>query len=200
MATEVRLRDGSLAVTWALLPSDREGLRSEYEHLSPVSQRHRFLAPVPHLTEAMLDRLVDEVDGVDHVALVLFVLDDEHVGSPAGVARMIRYPDAPDAADVAVTVADRFQGRGVASALLDELLRQRPRGVTRIETEVAADNPASLAMLRRLGPTTVERDGGNLLAVTVELPPEPESPPAESDPEARQPRPEPLPDDPPSGS
>ena len=26
MATEVRLRDGSLAVTWSLLPSDREGL------------------------------------------------------------------------------------------------------------------------------------------------------------------------------
>ncbi len=194
MATEVRLRDGSLAVTWSLLPSDREGLSAEYERLSPETQRHRFLAPVPHLTEAMLDRLVDEVDGVDHVALVLFVLDDEHVGSPAGVARMIRYPDAPDTADVAVTVADRFQGRGVASALLDELLRQRPRGVTRIETEVAADNPASLAMLRRLGPTTVERDGGNLLAVTVELPPAPEPPPRDEDDPAAGP------DDSPPGS
>ena len=171
MATELRLRDGSAAMTWALLPTDREGLRAEYEHLSPESQRHRFLTPMPHLTDALLDSLVDDVDGVDHVALVLFVIDEDHVGQPAGVGRMIRYPDDPAAADVAVTVADAYQGRGVASALLAELLRQRPAGVERLETEVAADNPASLAMLRRLGPSTVTRDGGNLLRVTVELPP-----------------------------
>lgn len=171
MATELRLRDGSLGVTWALLPTDREGLRAEYELLSPETQRHRFLTPVPHLSDALLDRLVDDVDGVDHVALVLFVIDDEHVGHPAGLARMIRYPDDPTAADVAVTVADAFQRRGVASALLAELLRQRPVGVERLVTEVAADNPASLAMLRRLGPSTVTRDGGNLLRVSVELPP-----------------------------
>jgi ribosomal protein S18 acetylase RimI-like enzyme len=174
VATEVRLRDGSRAVIWGLLPSDREGLRLAYEHLSPEAQLHRFLTPVPHLTEGMLHHLVDEVDGVDHVALVCFVLDEHAVGEPAGVARMIRYGDDPRAADVAVTVADRHQGRGVASALLDELLRQRPVGVTRIVTEVAADNPASLAMLRRLGPTTVSHDGVNLLGVTVELPPAPD--------------------------
>lgn len=183
MATEARLRDGSLAVIWALLPTDREGLRAGYEHLSPESQRHRFLTPMPHLSEALLDRLVDDVDGVDHVAFVLFVIDDDHVGRPAGVARMIRYPDDPTAADVAVTVSDAFQGRGVASALLAELLRQRPVGVERIVTEVAADNPASLAMLRRLGPTTVTRDGGNLLSVTVELPPPAPVPPGSDSPD-----------------
>lgn len=173
MATEVRLRDGTLAVTWPLLPTDREGLRQEYERLSPETQRHRFLTPVPHLTEKMLQRLVDEVDGVDHVALVLFVIDDDYVGTPAGLARMIRYEDDPEAADLAVTVADHYQGRGVATALLAALLPERPTGVRRIVTEVAGDNPASLAMLRRLGPTTVVREGNNLLAVTVELPPAP---------------------------
>lgn len=172
MATEVRLRDGTQAITWALLPSDREGLREAYEHLSPSTKLHRFLAPVPHLTEAMLDRLVDEVDGVDHVALVLFVLDPDEDGAPAGLARMIRYQDQPTEADVAVTVADEFQGRGVATALLAELMRQRPVGVKRIVTEVAADNPASLSMLRRLGPTEVTNVGINRLRVTVELPEE----------------------------
>lgn len=176
MATEVRLRDGTHAVIWALLPSDREGIREAYEHLSPESQRHRFLTPVPHLTEEMLHHLVDEVDGVDHVALVLFVLDEAHLGEPAGVARMIRYAEDPTAADVAVTVIDEHQGRGVASALLAELLRQRPKGVVRIVTEVTADNQPSLAMLRRLGPTTVTREGHNLLGVIVELPPLAEDP------------------------
>jgi RimJ/RimL family protein N-acetyltransferase len=172
--SEVRLRDGTRAVIWSLLPGDREGLREAYEHLSPESQFHRFLAPVPHLTEAMLEHLVDEVDGVDHVARVLFVLGEDEVGLPAGLARMIRYADEPTEADVAVTVADEYQGRGVATALLAEMMLKRPAGVERIVTEVTADNPASLAMLRRLGPTTVERDGPNRLHVTVDLPPAPD--------------------------
>ncbi len=180
MATEVRLRDGTRAVIWSLLPGDREALREAYEHLSPESKLHRFLTPVPHLTETMLDHLVDEVDGVDHVARVLFVLEDSKLGVPAGVARMIRYTDEPTVADVAVTVADEFQGRGVASALLAELMDRRLEGVECILTEVVADNPASLAMLRALGPTTVESAGINRLRVSVKLPPvpEPARPPA----------------------
>jgi hypothetical protein len=50
VATELRLRDGTPAIVWSLLPSDREALRDAYEHLSPESQLHRFLTPVPHLT------------------------------------------------------------------------------------------------------------------------------------------------------
>jgi ribosomal protein S18 acetylase RimI-like enzyme len=174
VATEVRLRDGTHAVVWSLLPGDRDALREAYEHLSPESKLHRFLTPVPHLSETMLDHLVDEVDGVDHVARVLFLLEDSKLGVPAGVARMIRYPDDPTVADVAVTVADEFQGRGVATALLAELMHKRLPGVECILTEVAADNSASLAMLRRLGPTTVERAGINRLQVSVMLPPAPE--------------------------
>lgn len=181
MATEARLRDGSRAVIWGLLPEDREGLREAYEHLSPETKLHRFLTAVPHLTDAMLDHLVDQVDGVDHVARVLFVIDEDSVGQPAGLARMIRYADEPDAADVAVTVDDAYQGRGVATALLEDLLRHRPEGVVRIVTVVAADNDPSLAMLRRLGSATVTREGPHLLGVTVELPhppPEPAPEPA----------------------
>ncbi|HEX2893492.1 MAG TPA: GNAT family N-acetyltransferase [Marmoricola sp.] len=87
------------------------------------------------------------------MALALVVLDDDGVGTPVGVGRIIRYADWPTAADLAVTVMDEWQGRGVATALLEELLRRRPEGVTQIATTVAADNTASLAMLRRLGPT-----------------------------------------------
>ena len=170
MATEVRLRDGRRALTWSVLPEDREAIREGYERLSERSRYHRFLAGVPHLTEQLLDHLVDEVDGVDHVALVLFVLDDENEGVPAGIARVIRYPGRPEVADVAVTVADEWQGLGVASALLHQLMLERPRGVTRLETTVAADNPASLAMLRRLGDLTVTDVGGGRLDVRVDLP------------------------------
>ena len=175
MIAEARLADGTRALVLPLRPGDREAIREGYEHLSTESREHRFLTGVPHLTEVMLDRLVDEVDGIDHVALALVVVGDGEEDIPAGVAHLIRYPDRRHAADVAVTVVDSWQGRGVATALLAELLRQRPDGVTRIITTVAADNPASLAMLRRIGPTTVNRAGA-ALEVVVDLP-DPEPPP-----------------------
>ncbi|MEZ5094541.1 N-acetyltransferase family protein [Nocardioides sp.] len=170
MADQVSLRDGTPGWVWPLLPTDRETLVREFETLSPESRRRRFLQPVLHLSDAMLTHLVDEVDGVDHVALVLMAeVGDDLV--PAGVARCVRYPEHPDAADIAVTVKDDWQGRGVATALLDVLMRHRPAGVTHLLTEVMADNPASLAMLRRLGPVRTYDTAMGILDVEVDLVP-----------------------------
>ncbi|MCY7396290.1 MAG: GNAT family N-acetyltransferase [Nocardioides sp.] len=169
MIAEAVLTDGTAALLWPLRSEDREALSEGYEHLSATTQYHRFLASAPHLSSTQLDHLVDEVDGIDHVALVLVVIDVDRVGTPVGVARMIRYEEQPAAADVAVTVLDEWQGHGVATALLDELVRQRPVGVTRVVTTVAADNGPSLAMLRRLGKTTVTPAGIGRLDVVVEL-------------------------------
>lgn len=171
MIEQVALPDGTEAFVLPLLPTDRETLVAEFETLSPESRRRRFLAPVRHLSDAMLHHLVDEVDGVDHVALVLCVETSPDVYDPVALARMVRYADAPDAADLAVTVKDDWQGRGVATVLLEALMRMRPAGVSRIVTEVFTTNPASLRMLHRLGRTTEEDLGSGLFGVVVELEP-----------------------------
>ena len=142
---------------------------AEFETLSPESQRRRFLAPVRHLSDAMLDHLVDDVDGVDHIALVLCAETSPDVYDPVALARMVRYADVTDAADLAVTVKDEWQGRGVATVLLEVLMRRRPAGVDRIVTEVLQDNPASLGMLRRLGAVSLEDEGNGVYGVVVEL-------------------------------
>jgi RimJ/RimL family protein N-acetyltransferase len=167
--TPVRLRDGTEAFVVPLLRANREALRQEYEHLSAETRFDRFLAAVPELTETMLDHLVDEVDGTDHVALVLLVLTPDGTELPLGLARIIRYPDDPTAADVAVTVVDDWHGRGVATALLQVLMRHRPQGVERIKTVVSAGNCASIAMLRRLGETEVGEPESGVQRVVVEL-------------------------------
>ena len=51
MATELELPNGIRALTWSVLPEDREAIRQGYERLSEASRYHRFLAAVPHLTE-----------------------------------------------------------------------------------------------------------------------------------------------------
>lgn len=171
MIEQVTLRDGTDAFVVPLERTDRATLMAEFETLSPESQRRRFLAPTRHLSDAMLDHLVDDVDGVDHIALVLCAETSPDVYDPVALARIVRYADAPDAADLAVTVKDEWQGRGVATVLLEVLMRRRPAGVDRIVTEVLRDNPASLRMLRRLGPVSLEDEGNGVYGVVVELEP-----------------------------
>jgi len=193
MIEQVTLRDGTDAFIVPLQRTDRAQLAAEFENLSPESQRRRFLAPVHRLSDAMLEHLVDDVDGVDHVALVLCAETAPGVYDPVALARIVRYADVTDAADLAVTVKDEWQGRGVATVLLDVLVRARPAGVRRIVTEVLKDNPASLAMLRRLGAVSLEDEANGVYGVVVELadddattPPDPE--PTRSGPLLRDPR------------
>ena len=115
MIEQVTLRDGTDAFVVPLERTDRAALVAEFETLSPESQRRRFLAPVRHLSDAMLDHLVDDVDGVDHIALVLCAETSPGVYDPIALARLVRYADVTDAADLAVTVKDEWQGRGVAT-------------------------------------------------------------------------------------
>jgi hypothetical protein len=84
---------------------------------------------------------------------------------------MVRYADLGDAADLAVTVKDAWQGRVVATVLLEVLGRERPVGVERIVTEVFSDNRASVSMLCRLGDATVEHLGSGISEVVVHLAP-----------------------------
>jgi RimJ/RimL family protein N-acetyltransferase len=169
--TQVVLDDGTPAMIWPLLDTDAEGLRNAYAELSPASRRFRFLTEVPELSDSLLRLLVDGVDGVHHVAVVLTAFPDGGGARPVGVARLVRYRDEPDVADVAVTVLDAWQGRGIGRELLSALLARRPEGVTRLRTAVAAENRASLSMLGRAGRLTTRSDGAGALTVEVtELP------------------------------
>lgn len=180
--TPVHLRDGTDACVVPLLPANREALRREYEHLSVETRLGRFLAAVPELTPTMLDHLVDEVDWADHVALVLLVITPDGTELPLGLARIIRHRDDPTVADVAVTVVDDWHGRGVATALLEVLMRHRPPGVERIVTVINASNRASLAMLRRLGEVEVSQPQSGVRHVVVDLPDSTDSTPPERGP------------------
>lgn len=171
LTVPVVLRDGTRGIIRDIRPEDREPIRQGYLLLSEESQFHRFLSPMPELTDSMLDLLIDGVDFVDHSGLRLEI---DTPDGPAGVAvaRVVRLPDAPDAADVAVTVLDEWQGRGAATALLAELMRQRPEGIVRLKTVVTADNTASLAMLARLGEMTTSPPEQGIIEVEIALPPD----------------------------
>jgi acetyltransferase len=69
-----------------------------------------------------------------------------------GVARFAALADEEGVVDVAVTVGDRWQGRGLGTALLARLIeRARDEGHLALHADVLAENRASIAMLRRMG-------------------------------------------------
>lgn len=166
-----RLADGSRVQVVPIRPQDRARLRRDlveaFPRLSEESRFTRFLSPVPHLTEGHLRRLVDTVDDRDHVALVLELVD---AGTPIGLARFLRDPTAPTSAELAVTVADEWQGKGAGTILAGALLEAaRKRGVDQLTALVLADNRGALAMLRSCGRLTrIERSGATV-EVTVEV-------------------------------
>jgi RimJ/RimL family protein N-acetyltransferase len=166
---ELTLRDGTPAMIWPLLPTDAKALREMFRRLSPESRQRRFLSTLSELDDAMIERLVSDVDGVHHIALVLTVFPPDGEERPVGIARLIQDRADPATADVAFTVADDWQGRGVGAALARALLRRRPAAVRRLSTEVDAGNRASLALLAGAGRISSSVPVRGVVGVTVDL-------------------------------
>jgi RimJ/RimL family protein N-acetyltransferase len=171
------LRDGTPVALRHLRPGDREALRLAYLELSPESRYARFLAPVPRLTPAMLDVLVDRVDDVDHVARCLVSAADPE--DELAIGRFVRDPLAPDRAEVAFTVREDLHRLGAGSALCDGLVAAAlERGVAVFTATVLAANTGALRLLHRAGAELERRlDHPGTVEVAVALRPPPEPPP-----------------------
>jgi GNAT superfamily N-acetyltransferase len=129
-----------------------------FDRLSPESRYRRFLAPVAELSESMV-RYLNEIDHHNHEAMIAL---DERTGEGIGVARYVRDPDHPDVAEVAVTVIDDWQGRGLGTLRLEVTsARARQEGITRTNKEMM-DIPQELDPVR-----IVDREVGT---VEIEVP------------------------------
>jgi acetyltransferase len=115
--------------------------------LSAETVRRRFLAAKPRLSADEL-RYLTEIDGHDHIALVAFLEDDP--ARMVAVARSVRLADLPDTAEMAVVVADEWQGLGLGGALAEQLAAAAHHaGIRRLAAVMLAGNePARRLMLR----------------------------------------------------
>jgi len=144
----VTLADGARIDVRPLKPGDEQLVEGLYERMSPESRRRRFLVAPPALSPEDLQRLTD-VDHRRHEALLAL---DSETGLAVGEARYVRVPGNAETAEVAAMVADDWQRRGVATALLGELTeRARANGIRRYTAVVAVDNEPVLQALERQG-------------------------------------------------
>ena len=128
-------------------PDDAPRLVEHYARLSAHSAYQRFFSVMKRLPPDWA-RFLAEVDYRRRLALVVERGPRE---APELIA-VARYEptDRPDTAEVAFVVMDGWQGKGIGTALLGDLLAAaEARGVRRFRAWVLADNPRMLDLLDR---------------------------------------------------
>ncbi len=108
-----------------------------------------------------------EVDYVDHF---VWVVTDGADGPVVADARFIRDEDDPASAEVALTVADAFQGHGLGTLLLVALaVAARVDGLERFHARVLSDNPPARALGDKVN-ADWEREEPGVVTTTGDIP------------------------------
>ena len=166
-ADAVEPRGGGEVVTIrAIRPDDGVRIVKAFQALEPRSIYLRFFSPKKALSAEEVRR-VTEPDPARQAALVatvptgdqdeIIVALGEYVGSGAN-------------ADIAFAVEDEYQGRGIASRLLQHLVRiAREKGISRFEADVLGENVSMLKVFRHSGLPITESEEGSIVHVTLTL-------------------------------
>ncbi len=149
----VRLKDGTEVSLRPIGADDKPLLEEGMTRLSAQSRRLRFMAPIDSLSRAQLSYLT-EIDHRNHLAWGVLCEDE-----PVAVGRVVRLADA-GAAELAITVVDAFQRRGIGR-LLVELLADLSRslGIQRFVFEALPENDAVIRLLHSYG-ADYRQEGG----------------------------------------
>lgn len=154
----VTLADEREIILRPIEPRDAHDLALGLRRLGALSRFRRFRRPVERLSPAELDELTD-VDHTSHEALVAF---DAATGDGIGVARYARAPQDPGQAEFTCVVLDRWQRRGVGTALAERLAeRARAAGIERFRAlTVVGNEPAQRLMAHITDSISERRTGG----------------------------------------
>jgi GNAT superfamily N-acetyltransferase len=164
-----RLSDGTEVRVRLLRPSDRNKLVAGFRRLSPESRYRRFFAPTPKLSDAMLRRLT-QTDDWNHLAILAEAVAGNG-GEAIGVARFVRLREAPHTAEVAITVIDAMQRRGLGRLLLETLIEAaRERDIHKFRGPVLLDNEPMKLLLRSLDEHATARIEDGLRLYELALP------------------------------
>ncbi|MEV4570814.1 GNAT family N-acetyltransferase [Nonomuraea sp. NPDC049419] len=141
----IKLADGVEVTVRPLTSIYREAVRDLHDRCSPESRRFRYFTAMPTLPPRMFDRLCDRNKGHSLVA--------GHDGQVVGMANLLFTPD-PGIAEMAFLVEDRWQGRGLGTAMARMLVRTaRDLGYAEVKASMLSDNARMRRLLVSLGAT-----------------------------------------------
>ena len=161
----IQVRDGTQLWLRPVLPGDSERTAKGPVELSTESLYRRFMStrvPSPALMHYLF-----EVDYVDHF---VWVVVEGEGGPVVADARFVRDEHDPTIAEIAFTVGDDYQGRGIGTFLIGALsVAARVGGVDRFSARLFADNLPMRQILDRYG-APWERDDQGVVTTVIDVP------------------------------
>jgi acetyl coenzyme A synthetase (ADP forming)-like protein len=143
LESDVVLRDGSTVRIRPARPEDLARIQDYLLGLSPETRRLRFWTVAVDVGE--LARKIVDVDYQDHLTMLVLRGGDE--GTMIGGAQYSRIDGGR--AEIGMSVADEWQGRGIGSILLGQLAQAAAeRGVTIFVAEVLPENHGMIGVFR----------------------------------------------------
>jgi acetate---CoA ligase (ADP-forming) len=159
------LRDGTVASVRIASAADRNAIRAFFHELSPESRRKRFFtAAMP--ADALITRLADSSDPSTALTLIVqrfhppaAAADGDAAAAPAGSNEDVRpvaiasyFAEHGRVAEIAFAVAEEFQGKGLATLLLERLaVLASQNGFEKFQASTLAENVPMLEVFRDSG-------------------------------------------------
>jgi CRP-like cAMP-binding protein len=158
-----QIRGGAALLLRPVLPGDSERTVHGHVRFSRDTLYRRFMTPrVP--SPALMDYL-SQVDYVDHF---VWVVTDG--ADPVADARFVRDEHDPTVAEIAFTVADAYQGRGIGTFLIGALaIAARVDGVEKFSGRMLSDNLSMRALMDRFG-ASWRRDDVGVVTTVIDVP------------------------------
>lgn len=149
------LNDGRAICVRRLRTSDRARYEAAVAGLSPRSRYLRFAAPITSISGPLLDQMMC-IDDARHVVYAALTPDETTI---VGVARFVA-GDAPGVAEVAIAIADDWQGHGLGFELLEWVVEHaRNAGLERLIATALSENRGAGRLARALGFSVASRAG-----------------------------------------
>ncbi len=166
-AVDEVLRDGSPIHVRAITPADKDLLSAHFGALSQDSRYTRFFGAKRSLSS---DELVafTELDFDQQVGLTA-TLTENGKERFIGIGRYFRLHDGARA-EIAFAVLDEYQGRGIATLLLEHLRRiGHAGGILEFTAEVMASNRHMLDVFRDSGFQSQSSNRDGIVHVTLRI-------------------------------
>ena len=153
------LDNGLDIVLRTVLSADKSRFREGFKLLSPESRYTRFFSYMTSLSESQLEYL-SNVDQLNHVAWgALNPEVDPDLG--IGVSRFIRVETCPNCAEIALTVLDEYQSKGIGTALLSLMyVLAQVHGIEFFIGSVLVQNHHFWKRLQHLGAVSTQQSAG----------------------------------------
>jgi acetyltransferase len=132
-------------------------IKTAFRSLSFKSRKMRFNSPVKRLSKQTLDYLTN-IDNRDHIGIIAEIQKGRRkIG--LGVGRCKRIPEKRDTAELAVTVVDKYQNKGIGTGLTAVLSKiAMEQGIRRFHAHVNRENISIIKLIEKFKGRIIYQD------------------------------------------